>query len=272
MIKFFRKIRQRLLTENKFNKYILYAIGEIALVMIGILLALQVNNRNNNRIEYNQISDYALSLIQNLEHDIDMVKVIIHQSEEIAKRIERLGKYVERKRIEEISNIDVLCLTWIQIYRPYSWNRATIDQLKNSGSLRLIKNKALSNIIVKYDAFSHHMDEDYYNDKAQSENSTQLISKVINNNYPNIHELSTMLLTSIYAGEEVDIFRTEEYKIAKAHNLGLITTNLFDVHHAVNNFLRLQYNLRIRTKRELPKLIEDAEALITMLKSTYDIK
>ena len=49
MIKFFRKIRQRLLTENKFSKYLLYAIGEIALVMIGILLALQVNNWNELR-------------------------------------------------------------------------------------------------------------------------------------------------------------------------------------------------------------------------------
>ena len=46
MIKFFRKIRQRLLTENKFSKYLLYAIGEIILVVIGILIALQVNNYN----------------------------------------------------------------------------------------------------------------------------------------------------------------------------------------------------------------------------------
>ncbi len=46
MIKFFRHIRKRLLTENKFSKYLIYAIGEIALVMIGILLALQVNNWN----------------------------------------------------------------------------------------------------------------------------------------------------------------------------------------------------------------------------------
>ena len=49
MIIFFRKIRQRLLTENKFSKYLLYAIGEIALVMIGILLALQVNNWNEDQ-------------------------------------------------------------------------------------------------------------------------------------------------------------------------------------------------------------------------------
>jgi uncharacterized protein DUF6090 len=49
MIKFFRKIRQRLLTENKFSKYLIYAIGEVALVVIGILIALQINNWNQNR-------------------------------------------------------------------------------------------------------------------------------------------------------------------------------------------------------------------------------
>lgn len=49
MIKFFRKIRQQLLSENKFSKYLLYAIGEILLVMVGILLALQVNNWNEEQ-------------------------------------------------------------------------------------------------------------------------------------------------------------------------------------------------------------------------------
>ena len=48
MIKFFRKIRQRLLTENKFSKYLIYAIGEIVLVVIGILIALSINNWNEN--------------------------------------------------------------------------------------------------------------------------------------------------------------------------------------------------------------------------------
>ena len=51
MIKFFRSIRQKLLTENKFSKYLLYAIGEIVLVVIGILIALSINNWNEKRIE-----------------------------------------------------------------------------------------------------------------------------------------------------------------------------------------------------------------------------
>jgi len=49
MIKFFRNIRKRLVAESKFSKYLLYAIGEIILVVIGILIALQINNWNENR-------------------------------------------------------------------------------------------------------------------------------------------------------------------------------------------------------------------------------
>ena len=49
MIKFFRRIRQQLLTENKFGKYLKYAIGEIILVVIGILIAIQINTWNENK-------------------------------------------------------------------------------------------------------------------------------------------------------------------------------------------------------------------------------
>ena len=49
MIKFFRRIRQNLLNEGKTSKYFKYAIGEILLVVIGILIALQINNWNEQR-------------------------------------------------------------------------------------------------------------------------------------------------------------------------------------------------------------------------------
>ncbi|APY07251.1 hypothetical protein BWZ20_02545 [Winogradskyella sp. J14-2] len=54
MIKFFRKIRQNLLMENKIGKYFKYAIGEIVLVVIGILIALQINNWNEQRKEHSK--------------------------------------------------------------------------------------------------------------------------------------------------------------------------------------------------------------------------
>jgi hypothetical protein len=69
MINFFRKIRQRLLTENKFSKYLLYAIGEIALVVIGILIALNINNKNEaqktKQFEYEILLDISISMDEN---------------------------------------------------------------------------------------------------------------------------------------------------------------------------------------------------------------
>ncbi len=61
MIKFFRKIRQQILTENKFSKYLIYAVGEIVLVVIGILIALQVNNWKN---EINDSKTEHITLMQ----------------------------------------------------------------------------------------------------------------------------------------------------------------------------------------------------------------
>ena len=65
MIKFFRKIRQNLLTKNKFSKYLLYAIGEIVLVVIGILIALTINDFNQNRID----KEEEISLIKSIKDD-----------------------------------------------------------------------------------------------------------------------------------------------------------------------------------------------------------
>ena len=73
MIKFFRKIRQSSLMENKTGKYFKYAIGEIVLVVIGILIALQINNWNQNRIENKEVKTYLNNLIQDLNDDQEIL-------------------------------------------------------------------------------------------------------------------------------------------------------------------------------------------------------
>lgn len=77
MIKFFRKIHQNLLMENKTNRYFKYAIGEIALVVIGILLALQINNWNENRILSNKLNHYYVNLEKALEPELNYAKQFI---------------------------------------------------------------------------------------------------------------------------------------------------------------------------------------------------
>ncbi|NRA91998.1 MAG: hypothetical protein HRU26_04830, partial [Psychroserpens sp.] len=66
MIKFFRRIRQQLLSENKFSKYLFYAIGEIFLVVIGILIALYINNLNQKQKD----RDYELTMLSQVHDEL----------------------------------------------------------------------------------------------------------------------------------------------------------------------------------------------------------
>jgi DNA-directed RNA polymerase beta' subunit len=70
MIKIFRQIRQRLIKEHKVSKYLLYAIGEIILVVIGILIALSINNWNENRKVNLEEKSYLKRLLQENKEDV----------------------------------------------------------------------------------------------------------------------------------------------------------------------------------------------------------
>ena len=71
MIKFFRKIRYDLMSDNKTGKYLKYAIGEIVLVVIGILIALQINNWNENRKNQNELNNINNQIVFELDNDIE---------------------------------------------------------------------------------------------------------------------------------------------------------------------------------------------------------
>ena len=70
MINFFRRIRKKLADDNKPLKYARYAIGEIVLVVIGILIALSINNWNESRIKNKSVKSHLESLTEAIEHDI----------------------------------------------------------------------------------------------------------------------------------------------------------------------------------------------------------
>jgi len=115
MIKFFRKIRQRLLTENKFSKYLIYAIGEIILVVIGILIALQLNNWNESRKLFND----ELKLYSKLLTDLN------ESYSNTLNKIEKLEKYQDvhyhvynesKGRASYDSTIIYNNLLWIENY------------------------------------------------------------------------------------------------------------------------------------------------------------
>lgn len=90
MLKFFRKIRLNLLSEGKTGKYLKYAIGEIVLVVIGILIALQINNWNENRIQQKKLLSVYKHILTDIDNDIKELTAIVthHDSiEYIFKRV-----------------------------------------------------------------------------------------------------------------------------------------------------------------------------------------
>jgi hypothetical protein len=145
MIIFFRKIRQKLLSENKLGKYLTYAIGEIVLVMIGILLALQVNNWNENRKDAIQEKIVLKSLFENLTLANNQSELLIFEEVNLKKGlIQILG-------IESGEDIDVLEYIPDSIFKSAVWDLQsdqptfnTYNNLKNTNKLGLIKNKKLN--------------------------------------------------------------------------------------------------------------------------------
>ncbi|MEP0134275.1 MAG: DUF6090 family protein [Eudoraea sp.] len=268
MIKFFRKIRQQLLSENKVPKYLMYAIGEIVLVVIGILIALQINNWNQKENEQSKIKEYTISLIQDLERDIAMANQIIGQNEEIVDRIDSLNIYIQNRKIADFDNLVMLFYTLNKPHRPYVWSRTTITELKNSGSLGLIQNDSLSKMISEYDAFTFHLDDDFINDRTQFEKATALSLSVVNHNYPNFYEISENFVPN-NKERDPSLFKSRVYLEAQAINLGIITRDIAVIQEMGNNYNILLMYLRIRIDVELPRLTKNAKEIIKLLKATY---
>ena len=148
MINFFRNIREKLLSNGKTGKYLKYAIGEIVLVMVGILLALQVNNWNENRKEQNKVTSFLTKMREEIKSDIkylmesDSVYAIYESNTE--KAIERI---YQAKTIQDILIADSLF--------SFKWNdlpihTSTYDEMLNTGSFYTLNNKNLQDRISKY--------------------------------------------------------------------------------------------------------------------------
>ena len=148
MIKFFRKIRQGLLAENKFAKYLIYAIGEIILVVIGILIALSVNNWNQENKDHKLGEDYLLRIHHDLVQDTISFKQIIAHNNNLREEIKGIlvTLYNGVDNIQEVQSIGAVYDKALdQVFSP---NDNTYKGMVSSGSLGLIQNLELKEEII----------------------------------------------------------------------------------------------------------------------------
>ena len=151
MIKFFRNIRQTLIMENKTSKYFKYAIGEIVLVVIGILIALQINNWNEQRKERIQEKNFLSRLEKEISIDIENISNSILANKNRMQRAEFLMATVSHPEMAEDSA--TYFITSIE-YAGYTNNPIvsdnTFEEIKSSGKLSLIRNENLRSAIQEY--------------------------------------------------------------------------------------------------------------------------
>ncbi len=149
MIKFFRKIRRNLLSEGKTGKYFKYAIGEIVLVVIGILIALQINTWNESR-KQKQIEKQVLkSLFQEIEKDKAALKKIDNQYNRDLRQITYFRNIYWK---EQHNMADALALNNFRGFfnRDVNPNRITYDEMISTGKLYYLSKQNLVNKIINY--------------------------------------------------------------------------------------------------------------------------
>ena len=250
MIKLFRKIRQDLLSKGKTGKYLKYAIGEIILVVIGILIALQINNWNENRKNKIAEADYYCRILD----DFEITEKLINESLQgitnrigISKKIiVDLNKTPNNK--SEILN-DFLNTLRQNVFVP---SNIAFEDLTSSGNLKLITDIQLKNTLIEYNAFLENTLS------LLQENRNELNERMIN--YESATEVGM---------QEFDYLKKELGK----EIVQLLPSNDWTKDKNDKTFLKFQDNLvflvamYIRQKQHLSNLKKEMEETIKLLKN-----
>lgn len=147
MIKFFRKIRFKQLKERNMSKYFKYAIGEILLVVIGILIALQINTWRQNSMNRAEEQFYLKKLVNNLANDTLALSQRMESLSQNLQNLERTSKSIRDLNFEFDKQNSVRALTSIIRFVPQT---TTFDNLISTGKLQLIRNDSIVEAIIGY--------------------------------------------------------------------------------------------------------------------------
>ncbi len=160
MLRFFRQIRQQLLTENRFSKYLIYAIGEILLVMIGILLALQVNNWNEDRktrqAEHELLLNLKEELITNRTLLVEAISYTSKSMSGVRRVVEIYQTGYAQHNPSELDSLLGIC-QWAWTYDPVMGVPISI---RTSGQINTIRNPELRLFVASFEEMVRDVQEE----------------------------------------------------------------------------------------------------------------
>lgn len=207
MISLFRKIRQQLLSQNRVTRYLAYAVGEILLVVIGILIALQVNNWNESRKFEAESNKLTQDINAEFQDNRIVLKERIADLEVATDHVRRVLSLMnaEHEEIQKAEPAGILSKSLK--YGNYNPANSSINELISSGKLNLVRNPALKKNLFKWLQLLEDADEDFKNQDMQA---TMLV-------IPYLYKHVSMQNLNTYNNLEVDkkseLFNEDYYEV-----------------------------------------------------------
>ena len=229
MIKFFRNIRQRLVSENKFSKYLMYAIGEIILVVIGILIALQININNNYREQRISEQEYLRSLQTEFKANLEKLNMSIDENDVRINALEDLLTLFDIYVLDSVSrkSISLMIHPIFGSDLSYKPSLGVISDLISSGKLNIILNKNLRQKLASFESSLDYLkiqEEEAYNTKQSlksllfKEISILTIQKDLGRNFEN-HSISENVNNKlVFNSVELENYLLDYLLVTKAAN------------------------------------------------------
>ena len=235
---------------------------EFLMLFLAITLGFFVENKREHYIEHQRVKEFARSLASDIARDTGNMTYIMNRIKIQIKNTDSLAAYLKSRKPQDVHNIHLFALTILDRYPGYRWSRSTLEQIKNSGSLRYFGDTMVA-YISSYDALSRHMDEDHRNDEEMANRAAASRDKIVDVSYPN------NLAQDLYMQFDSTI-RTDWYQeFAARDKTRLLTTDSITLKIFLNEKLNIRRNLAIRADDELKSLVNQGRKLIDLLKHKY---
>jgi len=163
MIKFFRKIRYDLMNQNKTTRYFKYAIGEIVLVVIGILIALQINNWNVNRLNSKKETAILANIHKEFKQNKKQLDSVIGTHKKIHSSCSKIISLFPFQSKPEPKVLDSLSVWLWDSYGGVTFNpsQTSINALASTSSFDIIKNETLRDLLISWnDLITDYQEEE----------------------------------------------------------------------------------------------------------------
>lgn len=232
MLKFFKRIRQSLVSDNQFSKYLIYAIGEIILVVIGILIALGINNWNEDNQIKQSTNRHLIILKQNLLEDQSQLKQL---KQSMMENIQYADSSMMQIRTNiPVNNIIKKYLVKLILEYKFSPNTNAIEMVNLSNELPYLKPDLQTAILNYYSLIEKVKEREFIS-------NTQIQTKYeshLNDGYPEIFQKDNEwgVMKSFYQSDPRPVSTISEQKLLKDRKLESLLVSRYFQSVALHDF------------------------------------